>query len=182
MTENTKTAMIAINKWIYYTLNYNTIKVEVADFDGEHTEYLPDCFNAFPKSLRKHLAGKFNQYYNDYGSRAVMTKFYAELDGNNRKLLMGWVLNNYNDEQKLSFREEDDEVEKKIFSINVPGDYGYSFAVKCDASYNEKSVINLAFAHELFMEPEDATYAVAEEITDSDYDIEGLKSATYEIL
>ena len=36
-----------------------------------------------------------------------MTKFYAELDGNNRKLLMGWVLNNYNDEQKLNFNEED---------------------------------------------------------------------------
>jgi hypothetical protein len=97
---------------------------------------------------------------------------------------MEWVMANYNDEQKLSFKEEDDVVveKKKIFSINISGKHGYSFAVKCDASYNEKSVINLAFAHELFMEPDDATYAVAEEITDSDYDIEGLKSATYEIL
>ena len=33
---------------------------------------------------------------------------------------------------------------KKIFSINVPGKYGYSFAVACDCSYDEESVIDLA--------------------------------------
>ena len=106
MTDNTKTAMIAINKWIYYCLNYNVVAVEVADYAGERTEYLPDCFNAFPKYLRGHLAGKWNAYYEDYGSYAVMTKFYAELDGTNRQLLMEWVLNNYNNEQKLSFKED----------------------------------------------------------------------------
>lgn len=107
MTENMKVAMTAINKWIYYALNYDVVKVEVLDFDGTHTEYLPDCFNAFPLHIRKHLAGKFSQYYDDYGSRAVMTKFYAELDGNNRQLLMQWIMENYNDEQKLYFKEEE---------------------------------------------------------------------------
>lgn len=70
---------------------------------------------------------------------------------------------------------------KKIFSINVPGRHGYSFAVKCDTSYDEDSVIELALENMLFETDEDADYAVAEDITESEYDIEGLKSATYEL-
>ena len=107
MTENTKAGMIAINKWFYYTMNYKVVPVEIEDYAGKRTEYLPDCFNAFPKYLRGHLAGKWNAYCEDYGSYAIMTKFYAELDSTNRKLLMGWILDNYNGEQKLSFKEED---------------------------------------------------------------------------
>ena len=107
MTENTKTAMIAINKWFFYAMNYPVVEVEIADYNGERTEMLPDCFNAFPKTLRGHLAGKWNALYETYGSRAVLMAFYGELSGNYRKDLMEWVLNNYNDEQKLNFNEED---------------------------------------------------------------------------
>jgi hypothetical protein len=172
MTENMKISLMAINKWQYFMYNYPYNFIE--SVWGKREKF----------NLTDHLQEKFNALYEKKGSYGVIPAFYAELDGTNRKLLMEWVMANYNDEQKLSFKEEDDVVveKKKIFSINISGKHGYSFAVKCDASYNEKSVINLAFAHELFMEPDDATYAVAEEITDSDYDIEGLKSATYEIL
>ena len=107
MTENTKTAMIAINKWFYYAMNCPVVEVEVGDHNGTRTEYLPDFFNAFPMHLRKHLAGKWNALYEDYGSRAVLMAFYGELSSNYRKDLMAWVLENYNDEQKLNFNEED---------------------------------------------------------------------------
>lgn len=70
---------------------------------------------------------------------------------------------------------------KKIFSINVPGRHGYSFAVKCDTSYNEDTVIDLAAESELFNDPEDADYATAEDITDSDYDIKAFASCTYNL-
>lgn len=70
---------------------------------------------------------------------------------------------------------------KKIFSINVPGRHGYSFAVKCDTSYDEDSVISLAEENYLFEEDEDADYAIAEDITDSEYDIEAFKNCTYEL-
>ena len=107
MTENTKTAMVAINKWFYYAMNYNVVPVEIEDYQGKRTEYLPDCFEAFPKHLRGHLFEKWESLYESYGSRAVLMAFYGELDWSNRKLLMEWVLNNYNDEQKMSFKEED---------------------------------------------------------------------------
>ena len=103
MTENMKVAMTAINKWFYYAMNYNVVPVEVADYKGERTEYLPDCFNAFPKNLRGHLAEKWSALYDSYGSRAVLMAFYAELDYSNRKLLIEWVMNNYNGECKLFF-------------------------------------------------------------------------------
>ena len=106
MTENTKISMIAINKWFYYAMNYNVVGMLVTDFEGERTEYLPDCFLAFPPHLRKHLFSKWESLYDSYGSRAVLMAFYAELSSNYRKDLMEWVLNNYNDEQKLSFKED----------------------------------------------------------------------------
>ena len=106
MTENTKTAMVAINKWFYYAMNYNVIKMEVSSFDGDKEMYLPDCFLAFPKHIRLHFAGKWDALYNDYGSRAVLMAFYAELSDNYRKDLMAWVMDNYNDEHKLKFDEE----------------------------------------------------------------------------
>ena len=70
---------------------------------------------------------------------------------------------------------------KKVFSINVPGKHGYSFAVRCDTSYNEESVIELAAENRLFNEDEDADYAIAEDITESDYDIQAFKDTTYEL-
>ena len=94
-------SMKAINKWVYYSLNYPVVEVEVADFKGTHTEYLPDFFNAFPIHIRKHFARKWNAYYEDYGSMAVMTNFYAELGNEYRRNIMTWVLANYNDEQAI---------------------------------------------------------------------------------
>ena len=107
MTENAKVAMAAINKWYYYAMNYNVAPVEIEDYAGKRTELLPDCLNAFPIHLREHLAKKWDTLYGLYGSRAVLMAFYGELDSNNKKLLMEWVLNNYNDEVKLNFNEED---------------------------------------------------------------------------
>jgi len=70
---------------------------------------------------------------------------------------------------------------KKIFSINVPGRHGYSFAVRCDSSYDEDTVIALADENRLFEDDEDADYAIAEDITESEYSINAFKNCTYEL-
>ena len=103
-----KVAMTAINKFFYYAMNFGSKKMEVAVIgEGIVEKYMPDCFEAFPVSLRQHLYKKWESLYDSYGSRAVLMAFYAELDGTNRKLLMEWVINNYNGECKLSFKEEE---------------------------------------------------------------------------
>ena len=68
---------------------------------------------------------------------------------------------------------------KKVFSVNVLGRNGYSFAVKCDATSTDE-VVELALDNDLFDDPEDADCCVVEDITDSEYDQNGLKDCTYE--
>ena len=106
MTENIKTAMIAINKWFFYGYNYDCVEMEIATFSGVEKMYAPSCLQAFPVGMRKHFLGKWNELYDAYGSRAVLMAFYAELSPSNRKLLIEWIMGNYNNEQKLSFNEE----------------------------------------------------------------------------
>lgn len=71
---------------------------------------------------------------------------------------------------------------KRIYSVNVTGERGYSFAVKCEAVNlgDLTEVLDIAIDNDLFQNPEDANYAIVEDITDSEYDINGLKDATYE--
>ena len=106
MDGNMITSIEAVNKWFFYSMNYRVVPVEVEDFEGPRAMYLPDCFNAFPKHLRGHLAGKWEALYESYGSRAVLSAFYAELSSNYRIALVKWVMENYNDEQKLHFEED----------------------------------------------------------------------------
>ena len=69
---------------------------------------------------------------------------------------------------------------KKVFSVNVLGRNGYSFAVKCDATSADE-VVELALDNDLFDDPEDSYYCFVEDITDSEYDLNGLKDCTYEL-
>lgn len=74
---------------------------------------------------------------------------------------------------------------KHIVKIDVPGRHGYSFAVAFNAENemgdHESTALDLAFEACLFEEDEDYDYAMAEDITNSEYDIEHLKYCTYEL-
>ena len=69
---------------------------------------------------------------------------------------------------------------KRIFSINVTGRNGYSFAIKCDAT-EEADAVQMAENAGLFEDDADAFYATAEDITDYPYDVEHFKDCTYEV-
>ena len=86
-----KTSLIAINKWMFFIYNfpYNFIEQIWAGDEG----------------LINHLKGKFNYAYNSKGAYGCIPAFYGELDMNNRKKMMQWVMDNYNDEQKLKFND-----------------------------------------------------------------------------
>jgi hypothetical protein len=81
----------AINKWFYFTMNYPDDFIEKVWADEEW--------------LVEHLKGKFRHYYEDYGSHGVLSAFYAALDNGNRIKLLTWVMENYNSEQELNFKE-----------------------------------------------------------------------------
>ena len=107
MTENTKIAISAINKFFFYAMNYRVVPIEVSTFfDGDKEMMLPDFFNAFPKHLRAHMASKWEYGYDTYGSRAALMWFYGEISSNYRKDVLVWIMDNYNDEQKLHFEED----------------------------------------------------------------------------
>ena len=75
-------------------------------FDYEAFPNGPDFFNAFPKHLRAHMASKWEYGYDTYGSRAALMWFYGEISSNYRKDVLVWIMDNYNDEQKLHFEED----------------------------------------------------------------------------
>lgn len=86
-----KTYLIAINKWFYFSMNYTYGFIEKVWGDTP--------------MLAEHLRGKFEglcRYHDSYGA---MNAFYAELDWDNRVKLMNWVMENYNDEQRINFGE-----------------------------------------------------------------------------
>lgn len=80
-------SIIAIQKWNFYCYNFEPSFIEKVWAD----ETL----------LAKHLRSKFNALYEHYGAMGVMPAFYAELDNNNKVKLLTYILENYNDEQKL---------------------------------------------------------------------------------
>ena len=58
-------------------------------------------------------------------------------------------------------------IKKNYYLLNVPGKHGYSFMVLCDAK-DEEEAISMAADAELFQDPEDADYCIAEEASESD--------------
>ena len=75
-----------INKWVYFCMNYPYDFIEQI-WGGTWIE--------------RHLRGKFDEYYDLVGSSGVMNKFYCNLDKSHQRELLQWVIDNYNDEQKL---------------------------------------------------------------------------------
>ena len=82
-------ALRAINKYHWFTVAY------------PH-DFIEKCWYDDP-SLAAHFRGKFNGYYDTYGSRGVMQAFVSDLSKSNWIKLMAWIMANFDDEQKLSF-------------------------------------------------------------------------------
>jgi hypothetical protein len=77
----------AINKWVFWCYNF--------------TDPRSWIYEIWTGCIADHLYNKFCGLYEIHGCRSVMQDFYTELDKENRKKLLDWVLTNYNDEPKL---------------------------------------------------------------------------------
>lgn len=105
MTESMQIALTAINKWMYFGWNYKTIPHEWKSGNGELKT------GNFPEFLVKakwtcnfdHMAGKWAAAIRTDDCHSYLSRFYAELDTDNRRALLEWVMEHYQDERKLFY-------------------------------------------------------------------------------
>lgn len=103
MTENLKIAMMAINKWLFYGWNYKVVPMTIIESgDVKVTRYVPEFIKEVKWTCNiSHMLGKWNQATRTQDPDTYMVKFYAELDDKNRRLLLEWIIQNYNGEKPL---------------------------------------------------------------------------------
>ncbi len=103
MTDNMKIAMAAINKWAYFSLNYKVVPYTKSNDDNE-VIYLPEFIVTIKWTCPiSHMIGKWKSATRSNDPYTYLIHFYIELDSQNSILLLEWVMNNYNDEIKLSY-------------------------------------------------------------------------------
>lgn len=109
MTESIKTAIKAINKWIFFGWNYPSIEHEWTNIHGEKKfEVVPVFLTEIKWTCNfDHILSKWHIATRTKNSNAYLVEFYAELGNENRRLLLKWVIDNYNDERTIC--EDDSE-------------------------------------------------------------------------
>lgn len=109
MTESIKTAIKAINKWIFFGWNYPSIEHEWTNIHGEKKfEVVPVFLTEIKWTCSfDHILSKWHIATRTKNSNAYLVEFYAELGNENRRLLLKWVIDNYNDERTIC--EDDSE-------------------------------------------------------------------------
>lgn len=98
--EQIETSVLAVNRFIFHAWNYKLDRDHILTAEGEHC--VPEFISKVPWSCNiDHLYIKWLHVYNKYGSSSAMFAFYAELDSENRRALIEWVMENYHGEQKI---------------------------------------------------------------------------------
>lgn len=94
-------ALKAINKFVYFALNYNIVTVEYTDFSGtKKTEYVPEFFKAFKDYELPHLVSKWKDT-ECFGGYGRVVAFYTQLDNVHRVTMLDYIVDNYKNELSL---------------------------------------------------------------------------------
>lgn len=104
MTEALKIGMEAVNRWLFHAWNYEQVDVEIPNYfnGGVTTTHIPRFLAEAKWTCNlAHMIDKWNEACRSRNTDAYLMNFYANLDNENRQILLKWVLENYSDEQKL---------------------------------------------------------------------------------
>lgn len=94
MNDIMKTAMVSINKWMYFGWNYLTV-----EHGGQH---LPKFLVEAKWTCNlEHMVSKWSNVTRKKNPHAYISTFYSELDMENRKAMIEWVMENFNDEKRI---------------------------------------------------------------------------------
>lgn len=125
-----ETAIKAINKWVFFGWNYSCVSYEWKGIYGENRrEYVPRFLTEISWNCNfDHMLSKWHIATKDQDTDAYLVRFYAELGADNRRLLLEWVMKNYDDEQKIigeSESQESPEAQKiaeiREWAEDIPG-------------------------------------------------------------
>ena len=103
MTENMKLAIYAINKWMYLGWNYKSVEYS-RPISGGRSEIIvvPDFLIGVKWTCTTdHMINKWRACCHQTGPYGYLSKFYAELDAENSRRLITWVMENYNGEKSI---------------------------------------------------------------------------------
>lgn len=83
---NDKTSLQIVTKWVYFGYNYH-------ELGGEPKDWIKKIWG--DTWMARHLIGKWNEAYEDSGADGVMNRFFSELDGTNRRILVDYFMEHY---------------------------------------------------------------------------------------
>lgn len=104
MTDNLRIGMEAINRWIYHAWNYEMCPIAVPDYANNCSKriYVPRFLAEVKWTCNlQHMVDKWKLACLSQNESAYLMTFYANLDNDNRRALLEWVLENYTTERKL---------------------------------------------------------------------------------
>lgn len=102
MTENMMMAITAINKWMFFSWNYASIEYEMTIGCRTEIVIIPEFLARVNWTCNiNHMIEKWSKCCQTTNAFGYLSKFYAELDSENSRLLIEWVMKNYNGEKKI---------------------------------------------------------------------------------
>lgn len=90
-----ETMMLGAHRWMFYCWNFQTQR---------HTDgmYYPTVImQAAWTCSRDHICAKYMHSLDKVGSQFALMDLYGELDNNNRRAMLDWIMNNENHATKL---------------------------------------------------------------------------------
>lgn len=98
MTNEMIAAMNGINKLMFYSWNYDSFAFDLYG----NTVYVPEVILKAEWTCNvEHMISKWLEATRNEDAHGYFSRFYANLDANNRIALMQWVLENYHDDISL---------------------------------------------------------------------------------
>lgn len=103
MNTSLEIAIEAINKWVFFGWNYSCVPYEFVGADGVlRSEYVPMFLKEVEWNCNfEHMLSKWHGATRTGDADSYLVKFYAELSSDNRYRLLKWVMENYNNEQRI---------------------------------------------------------------------------------
>lgn len=96
--EKKEAMMQGINKFLFWNWNFDTIENPT-----DHKHYPDALMEAKWTCNRQHMLNKWSHWCKlcNNNTADANIKFYGELDGQNRRAFLSWIVENYQDEQTL---------------------------------------------------------------------------------